>query len=250
MYAVLIGTLTPPSRTAPNCAITASDEFSTRVATRSPFVEPVRPHRVREPVGRAEQRARGPLLTVDVEELAVGIGFEARLDQVGHRPRVAVDPDSRRHHSPLHKAEERTDLVDEDLGLLEGGEVPAAIGLVEVPKVGEPPLDPTPRRPEDLLREDRAPERDRDRFGVGLVEALPVEPRRRRAVGRAASRASRCRAARHARARSRDGRRNRSSPRTSRRPTRTGRRASRRARSRASAAGTPAGWSTPSPTGA
>ncbi len=126
--------------------------------------------------------------------------------------------------------------------------MPAALELVEVPEVGEAGLDPTARRPEDLLREDRAPRWNRDRFGVGLVEALPVEPGRRCAVRRAANRASRCRAARRARARSRDGRRSRSSPRTSRPPTRTGTRASRRARSRASVAGTPAGWSIRIPT--
>lgn len=66
---------------------------------------------------------------------------------------------------------------------------------------------------------------------------------------RAASRASRCPAARLASGRSPDGRRSRSTPRTSRRSTRTARPVSRAGRSRASAAASTVAWSSRCPSG-
>ena len=73
-------------------------------------------------------------------------------------------------------------------GLLERGEVPAALGLVPVPDVREAPLGPAARRPLQLLREHRAAGRHVDRRArraadqlAHLPDALPVQPRGRRA---------------------------------------------------------------------
>ena len=46
-------------------------------------------------------------------------------------------------------------------------------------EVREPPLCPTPRNADDLLREDRAARRHADHRKGAIAEALPVEPRRR-----------------------------------------------------------------------
>ena len=52
-------------------------------------------------------------------------------------------------------AERCPHLVDEQVRLLEGGEVPALVELVPVADVGEAVLGPAPRGAEDLLGEDR-----------------------------------------------------------------------------------------------
>ena len=144
LYAVLIGTPTAPDCTAPYCATTASDEFSTRVAIRSPCDHAEVAHRVGEAVRRAHHRARAPRIAVDVEQRTVGIRLEPLLEQLRHGPAVAVGPD--RRPSPHLRSEARTDLVDEQLGLLERGEVPAVVGLTPEPDVGEPALRPTGAR--------------------------------------------------------------------------------------------------------
>src|SRR5215468_8749498 len=82
--------------------------------------------------------------------------------------------------------ERRPDLVGEHLGLLPGREVPALLGLVEVAEGGIAQLDPAARGPEDLVREGREADRDRDvrrsmfrRLRLGPA-ALPVRPGSRR----------------------------------------------------------------------
>ena len=100
-------------------------------------------------------------------------------------------------------------VVGQDRGLLERGEVAAAVELVPVADVGEAPLRPAPRGPRDLPREDRAPGGHVDDAGPARRDPLATcrsspstgGPTRRRC--RAASRASRCRAARRAARRSR-----------------------------------------------
>src|SRR5215469_8761253 len=63
---------------------------------------------------------------------------------------------------PLAEGAERPeggpDLAHERLRLLEGSEVTALVELVPVPDVREVSFGPPPRRAEDLLREDRAPD--------------------------------------------------------------------------------------------
>ena len=80
------------------------------------------------------------------------------------------------------------------------------------------------------------------------AEALPVQPAPTRRRPRAASSASRCRAAARGAARPRGGRRGRPTTRTSRGSTPPARPASRRGRSRASAGGSTAASSTRCPT--
>src|SRR4051812_23891573 len=80
-----------------------------------------------------------------------------------------------------HRAESAADLVDEERGLLEGGEVAAPVGLAPVAEVGVLLLGPPSRWPEDLLGEHRRGDRHVDRTHAHAAEALPVEPRRRRA---------------------------------------------------------------------
>src|ERR1700758_5334413 len=60
-----------------------------------------------------------------------------------------------------HRPERGADLLREQLGLLPRGEVPAALGLVEVGDVWVALLDPGARREEDLARELREADRDR-----------------------------------------------------------------------------------------
>src|SRR5262245_37573059 len=78
--------------------------------------------------------------------------------------------------------EAAADLVDEDLGLLEGGEVSALGGLVPVADVDETLLGPPSRWPLELLREDRGAGRNGDRVDHGSgdpfvdpADALPVQ---------------------------------------------------------------------------
>src|SRR4051812_21237167 len=72
-------------------------------------------------------------------------------------------------------AEEAAHLVDERLGLLEGGEVPAAVELLVPTDVRVPLLAPAPRRSDDLARVDRDAGRHGDGARVAGAEALPVE---------------------------------------------------------------------------
>src|SRR5918992_96378 len=81
----------------------------------------------------------------------------------------ATVPSSRSAMS-AHVPEEGPDLVDEQLGLLEGREVPAAVQLVVVAQVTEPALDPAPRGGEDLAREDRDARRQLHRPDVVVAE--------------------------------------------------------------------------------
>src|SRR3954469_22198592 len=82
-----------------------------------------------------------------------------------------------------HHPEERAQLIDKQLGLLECGEVAAAIRLVPVADVREAPLGPSPRRALELMRKDGAAgwnrhtvaRAGRDPF-VDLPDALPVQP--------------------------------------------------------------------------
>lgn len=62
-----------------------------------------------------------------------------------------------------HVAEERPELLDEQLGLLESGEVAAAVELAPVAQVAEAALGHSPGKAEDLLWEDRAAGRRVDR---------------------------------------------------------------------------------------
>src|SRR5262245_46404379 len=78
-----------------------------------------------------------------------------------------------------HVSEGLAHLAHEDLGYLEGGEVAAALELAEVDQTGEALLRPAPRGAEDLLREDGASRRHRDRIERRRPEALPVETGRR-----------------------------------------------------------------------
>ena len=85
---------------------------------------------------------------------------------------------------------ESPNLLDKQIRLLEGGEVPASVGLVPVADVEEALLRPSSRRALELLGEDRAAGGNVDRVGRAapeihsftLPEALPVEAgwRRRR----------------------------------------------------------------------
>ena len=74
-----------------------------------------------------------------------------------------------------HGAERVADLGDEQLRLLERGEVAAPVELVEVAQVGEAGLGPAPGAAEDLVREDRDAARHLDRAEVDVLERLPVE---------------------------------------------------------------------------
>src|SRR4029450_5969695 len=81
------------------------------------------------------------------------------------------------------EAEERPDFVDEQAGLLERGEVTAALDLVPVAQVAEPGRDPPPGEAGDLLWEDRAAGRDAHRVVPTRAQALPVEASGRRCGG-------------------------------------------------------------------
>src|SRR4051812_10252806 len=61
------------------------------------------------------------------------------------------------------RAERRSQLGREELGLLPGGEVAAPGGLVEVGEAGEHHLDPAARGREDLAGEVREADRNCDR---------------------------------------------------------------------------------------
>src|SRR6202041_1575102 len=78
-----------------------------------------------------------------------------------------------------YEAEERPELVHEEVRLLEGGEVAAPLQLVPVTQVGEALLGPAPGEPDDLLGKDGAPGRDRDGAQIDVAVALPVEAGRR-----------------------------------------------------------------------
>jgi hypothetical protein len=87
-----------------------------------------------------------------------------------------------RSPASAHEPEERADLVDEEVRLLEGGEVAAGVGLAPVADVGEAPLGPAARRSLELLGEDRTAGGNRDGvIGlpgdplVDLPDALPVQ---------------------------------------------------------------------------
>ena len=144
-------------------------------------------------------------------------------------------------------SEEFIDVFNKQLGLLERREVAAARHRREVGDV-VPGLAPAAGRLQDLLRERRDTGGQFDALEAAEeVEALPVQPRRRRALTRSTSTSSRCRASRRGERCSRDGRRSPSTTRTSRRSTPAGRPANRPSRSRASAAAWTVAWSSRSP---
>src|SRR5580704_7631618 len=83
------------------------------------------------------------------------------------------------------RAERRSDLGREELGLFPGGEVASFAGLVEVDEVGVGLLDPAARGREDLAGEGGEADRELDlrrslpgRESLGSA-ALPVRPSRR-----------------------------------------------------------------------
>src|SRR5581483_9516720 len=86
-----------------------------------------------------------------------------------------------------HRPERGADLLGEELRLLPRGEVPAALGLVEVRDVGIALLDPAARGEEDLAGELREADRDRHLRGSLArcgrlrlrLSALPVRAGRR-----------------------------------------------------------------------
>src|SRR4029077_18802184 len=114
------------------------------------------------------------------------LGAEAaRPHRVTYR-RLGRESPAQRLSRSAHQPEERAELVHEQRGLLERGEVPAAFRLAPVPDVGKALLRPPPGRPLQLAREHRTAHRDGDRLGVRagdplvhLPDALPVQPRGR-----------------------------------------------------------------------
>src|SRR5271165_3664537 len=76
-------------------------------------------------------------------------------------------------------AETGADLADEQLRLLPGGEVAAAIQLAPVDDVAHHPVGPAARAPEDLLGIDAHAHRHVELDRPHAAETLPVEPGRR-----------------------------------------------------------------------
>src|SRR5262245_6528871 len=74
-----------------------------------------------------------------------------------------------------NEAEERSQLVDEQRGFFEGGEVAAAVQLVPIAQVGVVGFGPPPGGAEYLLREDGTADGHADRLRADAMEALPVE---------------------------------------------------------------------------
>ena len=77
------------------------------------------------------------------------------------------------------RAEAGADLVDQHVGPLQRGEVPAAVELAPVDDVPEALFGPAARAAEDLLREQADAGGHLHRVAADLGEALPVQPRRR-----------------------------------------------------------------------
>src|SRR5439155_14085380 len=98
-------------------------------------------------------------------------------------PNVCCGVDGRAHDfSPLlaQRSQPVAELVDEQLGLLPGGKMPALVELVVVDEVGIGLLRPTPRHLIELVRKDAYGYGDGDALWVEEAELVfPIEASRR-----------------------------------------------------------------------
>src|SRR5229473_2440402 len=97
--------------------------------------------------------------------------FDRASQQCGHHARCG-EVSSYLHCSHLAKAGSK--LSYKQVGLLERGEVAAAIQPVPINQIRIALLGPAARRAEKLFREDAAAHRNSNRFIVAFVEAFPI----------------------------------------------------------------------------
>src|ERR1700744_232258 len=104
---------------------------------------------------------------------------------MGHGHKVLKHPAPRALASGTKSAQAGPDFADQDLGLFQGGEVPALAGLAVVDQIAVGVFDPASRQARDVLREDRHRDRQRQlRAGERARLVLPVDAGGRRcAVG-------------------------------------------------------------------
>src|SRR6266567_4466288 len=119
-----------------------------------------------------------PSWLVDRPEMPVAPGTTLRPRHARHLELARRHRQGRLRYSFPHQPEGRSDLVYEEIGLLERSEVAALVQVVPVLDIGVPLLGPTARHPKELFGKDGAAGRDGNGVHPGPSKALPIEPTR------------------------------------------------------------------------